>query len=149
MALAGEVEQAAGRADDDVDALLQRLDLRLEGAAAVDGLDADLAHAARGLEVLGDLDAQLAGRDDDERLRGAGRALVLALDALQQRDAEAERLAGAGAGLADEVLAGQRDRQRHRLDGERGGDADGGERLDGLGQGAERGEAVLGGWRWW
>ena len=62
---------------------------------------------------------------------------AVALDALQQRHAEAEGLAGAGARLADEVLAGERDRQGHRLDGERGGDADGGERLDGLGPGAE------------
>ena len=39
VALLGEVEQPAGRADDDVDALLQRLDLRLVGPAAVDGGD--------------------------------------------------------------------------------------------------------------
>ena len=45
VALLGQVEQAAGGADDDVDALLQRLDLRLVGAAAVDGGDGQLAVA--------------------------------------------------------------------------------------------------------
>ena len=36
VALLGQVEQPAGRADDDLDALAQRLDLRLVGPAAVD-----------------------------------------------------------------------------------------------------------------
>ena len=36
VALLGQVEQSAGGADDDVDALLQRLDLRLVGPPAVD-----------------------------------------------------------------------------------------------------------------
>ncbi|GAA3046425.1 hypothetical protein GCM10020000_27930 [Streptomyces olivoverticillatus] len=42
-----EVEQSAGRADDDVDALLEGLDLGLVGAAAVDRLDADVADLAQ------------------------------------------------------------------------------------------------------
>ena len=37
-------------------------------------------------------------------------------DALQQRHAEREGLAHAGAGLADHVVAGQRQRQRQFLD---------------------------------
>ncbi|WP_246077149.1 hypothetical protein [Actinomadura hallensis] len=45
------------------------------------------------------------------------------LDALQQRHAEGEGLAGAGAGLADDVVAAQRDRQGELLDGERFYDA--------------------------
>ena len=87
--------------------------------------DADAAALAGDVEVLGHLDAQLAGRDDDEGLRLAGcrrdcRVGVVGRDdALQQRDAEAERLAGAGLGLADDVVAGQGDRQRHLLDRER------------------------------
>ena len=132
-----------GRADDDVDALAQRLDLRLVGAAAVDGEDADAARRAGGLEVAGDLDAQLAGRDDDERLRlagvgevGVGRVLR-AGDALQQRDAEAEGLAGAGLGLADDVVAGEGDGERLLLDGEGFGDADGLEGVAGLGEDPE------------
>ena len=60
-------------------------------------------------------------------LPGSGQLVVALLagrdDAVQQRDAEAEGLAGAGLGLADDVVAGQRHRQGHRLDGERVRDA--------------------------
>ena len=77
LLLAREVEQSAGGADDDVDALLQGLDLRLVGTAAVDGEDADVADLARGQQVVGDLLAQLAGGDDDEGLRGVGELLGL------------------------------------------------------------------------
>ncbi|XRQ16931.1 hypothetical protein ACN3XK_14380 [Actinomadura welshii] len=45
------------------------------------------------------------------------------LDALQQRGTEREGLAGARAGLADDVVAAQRDRQGELLDGERFYDA--------------------------
>ena len=75
VALLGEVEQAAGRADDDVDALAQRGELGLVGPAAVDGGDAD-AEVPPGVgDVLGDLHAQLARRDDDEGLRDVARAV--------------------------------------------------------------------------
>ena len=60
-----------GRADDDVDALAQRGELRLVGPAAVDGGDADAEVPAGVGDVLGHLHAQLAGR---ARRRGpAGR----------------------------------------------------------------------------
>ena len=72
VALLGQVDQPARGADDDVDAGAQRLDLRLVGAAAVDGEHADRRGRGGHLEVAGDLDAQLAGGDDDERLRLAG-----------------------------------------------------------------------------
>jgi hypothetical protein len=68
------------------------------------------------------------------------------LDALQQRGAERERLAGAGAGLADEVGAGERERDREGLHRKRGCDADGGQRLGGLGrypEFSERGQNEL------
>ena len=122
-----------GRADDDLDALLQRLDLRLERATAVDGLHADAALRAGGGEVAGDLHAELTGGDDDQRLRDAVAALGRRDDALQHRDAEAEGLAGAGAGLADEVVPGQRERERQLLDGERAGDPGVGQRGDDVG----------------
>ncbi len=134
QALLGQVDQPARGADDDLDALAQRLDLGLVGAAAVDREDADVAGARRLLQVAGDLHAQLAGGYDDEGLRPAGfgqvgEALVGGRDdALQQGDAEAQRLAGAGLGLADDVVPVQRDRQGQRLDRERVGDAD---RLEG------------------
>jgi hypothetical protein len=59
------------------------------------------------------LDGQLAGRYDDECAWGA----IAVLDPLQQRNAERECLAGARTGLADDVVAAQRDRQGERLDG--------------------------------
>ena len=124
VALLGQVEQPARRADDDVDALLQGLDLRLVGPAAVDGGHGQLAVAdrevlRRGGEVAVDLQAQLAGRHDDQRAGDAGeRSRLVGGDALQQRHAEGEGLAHAGAGLADEVVAGQGERQRQLLDGE-------------------------------
>ncbi len=55
---------------------LQRVDLRLVRHAAVDRQHPDAAGAARGGDVAGDLQAELAGRDDDQRLRLAVGALV-------------------------------------------------------------------------
>ena len=71
MALAGEVEQPSGGADDDLDAVAQRLDLRLVGAAAVDGEHPGAEQPTGALEVFGDLNAQLTGGDDDEGQRPA------------------------------------------------------------------------------
>ena len=88
---------------------------------------------AGGGQVAGDLHAQLTGRDDDQRLRHAVAALVDRDDALQHRDAEAEGLAGAGAGLTDQVVAGQRERERQLLDRERAGDPDLGQGRDDVG----------------
>ena len=98
------------------------------------------------VQVLGDLDGQLTGRGDDQSLRlaGGGKLLVIGLaggdGALQQRDAEAERLAGAGAGLTDQVGAHQRDRECHLLDRKRLDDVDAVERVADLGQHAELSE---------
>ena len=77
MRLVGEVEQATRGADDNVDALLECRDLRLVRTAAVDGQNLETAVAdpevlAGVLEVAGNLDAQLAGGNDDQ---SAGRAV--------------------------------------------------------------------------
>ena len=138
VATVGEVDDAARGADDDVDAVLQGLDLRLVRAAAVDGQDADALDATGALDVGGDLESELAGRADDQGLGLAlgigGQLGVLGLvgrdHPLQQRDAEAERLAGACLGLSDEVGALQGQRDALLLDGEGVGDAVG---LEGLG----------------
>jgi hypothetical protein len=61
-------------------------------------------------------------------------------DALQQRGAESQRLAGAGARLPDQVGAGQRERDRKCLDRKWIDDADGFESLGGLGDDSEFGE---------
>ncbi|RAO53667.1 hypothetical protein PSN01_03846 [Micromonospora saelicesensis] len=135
-----QVHQSAGRADQDLDALAQRVDLRLVRHAAVDRQHPDATRPACGGQILGDLDAQLAGGDDDQRLGDAVAALARGEDPVEQRYAEAEGLAGAGGRLTDQVDAAQRDRDRVLLDGEGAGDAGRGQGLDGLGAGAECGE---------
>ncbi|OCC07233.1 hypothetical protein A3Q37_06966 [Streptomyces sp. PTY087I2] len=140
LALARQVQETARGADDHIDALLEGLDLGLVRPAAVDRENADVTDLAGREQVVGDLGAQLAGGDDDERLRRVGQLLGLGppgLDvggdghALQEREAEAERLSGAGLGLADDVGAGEGDGERQLLDGEGGRDAD---RLKGFGR---------------
>src|SRR5690625_4965854 len=150
-ALLEQVDHPARGPDDDLGAALQRLDLRLVGPPTVD-LDHTQrgATAGGGLQVTRDLDGQLAGGDDDERLRlaGVGQLVPPLLaggdDVLQRRDAEAERLAGAGLGLADDVVPGQRHRQGERLDREGVGDPRLGERLDDGRLDAEVGEGAFG-----
>ena len=124
----GQVDEPTGRADDDVDAGRQGVELGVVADAAVDGEDAEAEVLAGDGEVAGDLERELAGRGDDERLRLALRqvgvgGVVLGDAALEHRDAEREGLAGAGAGLADQVGPHQGDREGHLLDGEGGGDA--------------------------
>ena len=114
--------------------------------AAVDGEHAQAAVLAGEVEVVGDLERELAGRGHDQGLRLALRQLgvvgVLGGDAaLQHRDAEGQGLAGARAGLADQVGAHQGDREGHLLDGEGGGDAGALERVADLG-----GPRALGRW---
>ena len=118
--LADEIQQPAGGADNDVDTRAERLDLRLVGAATVEGQHPGTQPRACHPQVAGDLDGQLPGGDDNERARGLRVGLRLVLESLQQRDTEAERLAGAGARLADDVVAAQCDRQGQGLNGKGG-----------------------------
>ena len=98
-----------------------------------------LVRAARGehVDVFVDLHAQLARRHDDERLDAVRGVEPEALD---DGDAEAEGLAGAGLGLADDVLAGKAEGDGLLLDGERVDDALCGEGLDDVLVDAEFGE---------
>ena len=115
QALAGEVEETPGGADDDLGAGLDLLDLSFVGLAAVDGRDDGGAVGGREGEVFGDLHAQLAGRHDDERLHAG---LRVGTERLQQGEPETEGLARSGLGLADDVLAGETHRNGLGLDGE-------------------------------
>jgi len=105
-------------------AALQLGDLAFVGLAAVDAGDGGRASGGGRLEVFVDLDGQLAGGHDDECLHAGLRVRAEALD---QGEAEAEGLAGSRLRLADDVLAGERERDGLRLDGERLDDALGGE----------------------
>ena len=76
-----------------------------------------------GRQVVVHLLRELAGRHEDQAARGAAAVLDLAADAGQQRQAEGQRLAGAGGGLAEHVAPGEGVRQGGGLDGERAVDA--------------------------
>ena len=147
--LAHQVDQAAGSAHHHLDAPVEGLDLRLVGATAVHGEDPHRALRGGVLEVLGHLHRELAGGQHHEGLRLAGlSALGVVLTGrhhrLQQRDAEAQGLAGAGLGLADDVATAQGDRQGHRLDREGMDDPLGGQGLDDVGADVEVRERLLG-----
>ena len=102
-----------GRADDDVDAAAQGRQLHAVPLAAVDGQHVQ-AGQVRGvaLEGLGDLERELAGGREHQRLR----LLLLEVDAREDRYGERGRLAGAGLGQADDVATLQQRRDRGGLD---------------------------------
>ena len=97
-------------------------------------------------QVLADLERELAGRGDDQRLRLAGRDQLVVVGvvrgdaALDHRDAEGQGLARAGAGLADQVGAHQGDREGHLLDREGVHDVDALEGVRNLGKDPELSE---------
>ncbi len=113
--LVREIEQTPRRADDDLRPGPELLDLALVRLAAVDRHDGGRTILRGQLEILVDLHGELAGRHDHERLHAGCR---IGSDALQQREAEAEGLAGAGLRLADDVLPRERERDRLLLDRE-------------------------------
>jgi hypothetical protein len=106
------VEQPAGRRDDDVDAVAQRLLLRLVGHAAEDRDHVELRVPAVVAEARLDLHAQLARRGEHEDA-GAARAAV---EAVHQRQREGGRLAGARLREPHHVAPPQHERDRLRLD---------------------------------
>ena len=112
------VEQAAGRRDDDLRAGAQRADLRVEADAAIDRRGADRVLGAVGPDALLDLERELAGRGEDQRTddaRAAGGSRRV--EALQHRQHEGGRLAGAGLGAGEDVAALEDERDRLGLDG--------------------------------
>ena len=124
VALLAQIEQPARGAHHDVGAGAQRVDLWLVGPSAVNGHHRQPAalfggqEFGRGGQVPGDLQAQLPGRHHDQGPWCAiERPYTDAVgDALQQRNAEGEGLAHAGAGLADHIVAGKGERQGQFLD---------------------------------
>src|SRR3954471_19585960 len=140
---AEEAREPAGAGDDHVDTGGQGLHLRVLADAAEDGGG---AHAERPGQRLHDgehLVGQLAGRHEHERagaLRGP--AAVGGREPGDQRQAEREGLARASAPAAEDVAPGEAVGQRGDLDGQRRGDAGGGQHLGQRGgdaEGVERG----------
>ena len=111
------VDQAAWRRHQDVDAARQRLDLGAARDAAENHGAREVQMPAIGPEALGDLARELAGRRQDQgaaapRLGTAPRRG----EALEHRQREGRRLAGARLRDAAEVLAGKDMRDGLRLD---------------------------------
>ena len=100
LSAAEHVPHAAGRADDDMAAVLQVARLLAHGLAADDAGGADGRELADLVKLGRDLRGKLARRDKDQRLHGD--FLVGHVDDGQ---AEGRGLAGAGASLADDILA--------------------------------------------
>ena len=120
-ALLVEVEHAAGRAHDDLRAALQRADLAVHRFAADDQRDLDSARLAELAQHVADLLREFArGRQHEAQHAGAR-----GVDLRHHRRAEGERLAGAGLGLGDHVLAFEHGADRQALDRRGLGDAHG------------------------
>ena len=117
IAALDQVEQAARRGDQDVDAARQGLDLAAIAQAADDGAEAEAEAPAVGVEAARDLDRELARRREHEATRVLGlRALAEAREVLQHGQREGCGLAGAGLGDAQHVATLQQRRNGARLD---------------------------------
>ena len=128
--LADEVEEAAGRGGQDVDAPGHRLDLLALLHPAEDDGVAGLARALQRGELLVDLDGELAGGGEDEDAGPAAGRRVRVRQSLQRGQREGGRLAGARLGHREDVAAGEERGDGLGLDGGGVGEArvaDGGE----------------------
>src|SRR5215467_1742936 len=120
------VDEAAGRADEDVARFGKILALLVVVDAAVDGADLEPRVGAQQPGVGLYLDDQLArGRDDEDarRRRTALRRRRMPQAPREGGDEEGRGLARARLGLARDVLAPERQRQRALLDGRHGDEA--------------------------
>ena len=113
------VEDAAGRADHDVDAALQRPHLLVHRRAAVERQHRAAERLAVLVHGFGDLHRQLARRHEHHARGLAGLAArgPLGGDPVQHRQRERRGLAGAGAGLREDVAPLEQERDRFALDG--------------------------------
>ena len=117
LRLGDVVEQPAGRRNQHVDAARQRLDLRPVADAAEHDGHRHAEMPAVGAEAFGDLAGELAGRSEHQHAAAlAQRGPAVGGEAVQDRQGECGRLAGAGLGDAQQVAAGQHARDGLRLD---------------------------------
>ena len=113
LAAPQQVEHAPGRADHDLRAAGDAVDLLADRGAAVDGHDVDALEVGReGAARVGDLQRQLARRAEHDRLDVPARGV----DPLQDREHEGGRLARARLGLADDVAVAEQVLDRALLD---------------------------------
>ena len=119
--LAHQVEQAARRGNEDVNARVQGVGLGFLRNAAEDDRVPQAQVFAVGGKALPDLDGQFAGGRTDEYFDGppAGFAARLLVQQLQHRDGKSRRFAGTRLGDAEQVAAVQDYRDGLLLDGRR------------------------------
>ena len=118
------VHHAAGGADDHVGAAAQLAELDDHALAAVDGQHVEAGHLAGvTLEGLGNLDREFAGGSEHQHLRVA----LGEVDLVEGGQGEGGGFAGAGLGFAENVVAGEQERNAGGLDRRRGFVADLGE----------------------
>ncbi len=111
------VLDATGRANDHMGAPMQLAELERVALATIDGQHMEIAEVAGvGLESLGHLDGQLAGRRQHQHLRRAHRQI----NVRQKGQRKGSRLAGSGLGQAQDVPACQQRRNAGRLNRQRG-----------------------------
>ncbi len=133
-----EILEPARRGHDDV-CPRRVAGLLLQPGAAVHGAEAQRPGVADVAQLGHDLLGQLAGGGEHE----GGRPGAVARRAIDERDPERQGLAGPGRGLGQQVAAGQPVGDGQTLDGERCGDAAGGEGVDHGAGDAELGEGLL------
>ena len=151
---AGKIDDASGRADDDVDSCAKSIYLRLVGPASVDREHPNAQPSTGLLDIGGYLESQLSRGADDQAL-----GLVLCCfrklgvvvaggsrDALDEWKTETKRFAGSGFRLADDVAALERQTQAHFLNRESSRDAVAGKGLHDWCADAELGKSLGFGW---
>ena len=112
-----EVEQAAGRGDEDVDAARDRAQALRIGNAAENDADRQAHEAAVGFGAGGDLRGELTRRREHQHADLARlRDVAIGRQAVERGQHKRRRLAGAGLGNAEEIAAGQDRRDRLMLD---------------------------------
>ena len=118
-----QVAEPAGRGDQDVDAAAQVTDLLVVRASPPNAVRLNRP-SVRASGVIASLTCMASSRvgTRTSAFGRPGRGLAAVRDAYQQRQAERERLAGAGLAPAEHVPPGQRVRDRRGLDRERRGD---------------------------
>ena len=132
------VEGASRRGDHNVSAALERANLTAVFLSAVDGRNHDSGIAAVAVEGFGDLEAELAGRRENEN-DGFARFMP-ERPALDQGERKGRGFARAGSGLAENVRTLEDCRNGGFLNGRGFFKAEGGKRGDELGREAEFGK---------
>lgn len=114
-ALAGQVEDATGRADEDVDGFAEAHNVVAEGGPSRRDHDVDPGVFAERLADLTRLECEFSRRHEEEGLDLGD----LGVDAFESRDDESRCLAGSVLGAREDIATGQGDRDRFLLDGRR------------------------------